>query len=173
MPEHDKNLERLCNLYEIGRIKSHELPSIAESLMAEGKETPSLVLLSILDSPYSEDKRRLFELAMSELGRRIPSQKEAAMALAREIAREIIKGNIEEYEGGTKIWKEILDYVNPIPEPLWVFKANASAIEDYMIDTEQFGSDHAALIMRCKKEIREAANKIVEERKSRNDCQRT
>lgn len=160
MSEPGMNIERLCSLYAIGRIEDYELPTIAESLIESGNKSPALVSLAILESPYRQDRKRLFEKALAELGRLIPSPEEAAIELSREVAREIVSGATDEYEGAMRIWKEILDFVDPVPETLWVFKSSASAIEDCLIDTEEHGGDHAEFIAKCRNDIRAASEKL-------------
>ena len=85
-----------------------------------------------------------------------------AINRARTIAKAILAGDLSAYEGGTKIWKNIVDHLEPpIPDALWVFKSNASAIEDCYTDTELWGSDHRELIECCEQEIIEAALQLV------------
>jgi hypothetical protein len=53
------------------------------------------------------------------------------------------------------IWKEILERLNQkIPDDLWPFKSNASAIEDCIADTEECGSDHTKTMQYCEKNNR-------------------
>ena len=45
------------------------------------------------------------------------------------IAKQIVSGDIDAYDGAQKIWKEILNNVDErIPDDLWPFKSNANAI---------------------------------------------
>ena len=54
-----------------------------------------------------------------------------ARKVAIGVAEEIVAGSVSPFDGAMHIWKEILDRLDEkIPEDLWVFKSNASAIED-------------------------------------------
>jgi len=146
----------------LGTIQANELQRCAESLAAKGLDSPSLTKLIILDSPYSEDTKVLFEKAVKEFGYAIPTQEEAAMGLVQGIADSIVNGKLSEFEGALKIWKEVLDVLEKIPDDLWVFKSEASLIESCMTDFEEHGSDHTDLINQSKANIMSAAQLILQ-----------
>jgi hypothetical protein len=146
----------------LGTLSAQELQRCAESLAAQGKDSPSLTKLIILDSPYSEDAKVLFEKAVKEFGYAIPTQEEAAMGLVQGIADSIVNGELSEFEGALKIWKEVLDVLEKIPDDLWVFKSEASLIESCMADFEEHGSDHTDLINQSKANIMSAAQLILQ-----------
>lgn len=78
------------------------------------------------------------------------------------IAKQIVIGDIDAYDGAMKIWKEILNSVDErIPDDLWPFKSNASAIEDCLWNAQDSGSNHDELIAQCKKEILQAAKLLL------------
>lgn len=80
---------------------------------------------------------------------------------ARLIAQQILKGEIPAYDGAMRIWKEVLDRLESrIPDELWPFKSNASAIEDCLWDMQDSGADHSALIATCQEEIMAAARRL-------------
>ena len=82
---------------------------------------------------------------------------------AKTISHAIVSGELSALEGGMKIWKEVVDRLEPpIPDELWVFKSNASAIEDCYTDTELWGSDHSELIQSCEQEIKNAAQNLIQ-----------
>ena len=143
-------------------IPVHELQECAEALAAQGLDSPSLTRLLILDSPYSEDTRALFEKAAQELGYAIPKKEEAVNGLVQGVAESIVKGELSEYEGAMKIWKEVLDALEKIPDDLWVFKSEASLIEDCLADFEEHGSDHTDLINASKAKIMSAAKLVFQ-----------
>ena len=130
--------------------------------MAQGLDSPSLTQLLILESPYSQDTKVLFEKAAKELGYVIPTKEKAVNGLVRGVAESIVKGELSEYEGAAKIWKEVLDVVEKIPDDLWIFKSEASVIESCMSDFEEHGSDHTDLINESKAKIMSAAKSILQ-----------
>ena len=78
------------------------------------------------------------------------------------IAQQIVSGEMEPYDGAMKIWKKALDKLEArIPDDLWPFKSNASAIEDCLWNSQESGSDNDILIAQCKKEILQAAKLLV------------
>ena len=80
------------------------------------------------------------------------------------ISRKITAGNVEPFNGAMLIWKEILDRLGDnIPEDLWIFKSNASAIEDCRFNFETGGAEHADLIGQLEAEIIEAAKSLAVE----------
>ncbi|NJN63906.1 MAG: hypothetical protein HC882_02860 [Acidobacteria bacterium] len=87
----------------------------------------------------------------------------AARLAAREIAEGIVEGRVDPFDGATIIWKRLLeDLDEPIPDDLWPFKSNASAIEDCIFEAERSGSNYDALIARCRQEIVDAARALIE-----------
>ena len=78
------------------------------------------------------------------------------------IAKQIVSGDIDAYDGAMKIWKEILNNIDEhIPDDLWPFKSNASAIEDCLWNAQDSGSNHDELFAQCKKEILQAAKLLL------------
>ncbi len=81
---------------------------------------------------------------------------------ARDIAKQIVSDELDPYDGAMKIWKQVIDQLdNPIPDELWPFKSNASAIEDCLWNARESGVDHDELIAQCKQEIVQAARALV------------
>jgi hypothetical protein len=87
---------------------------------------------------------------------------EKARILAKDIAQKIVTHEISEYEGGTMIWKEIVDRLDKCPDDLWIFKSRASAIEDCKWNAEQGGSNNDEFIWRSEQEIFNAARFLIE-----------
>ena len=76
----------------------------------------------------------------------------------RQIAAGIASGEVDPYEGALRVWKEVLDKLDGrIPDDLWSFKSNASAIEDCLWHAQDTGANHDLLINQCRDEIMEAA----------------
>lgn len=151
------NIQKLIYRNVLGTIATHKLQKCAEFLTAEGIESPSLTQLLVLDSPYSNDVRDLFEKAARELGYDIPTKEEAVNGLVRDMADAIVKGELSEYKGAMKIWKEVLVFMKEIPDDLWVFKSEASAIESCLTDFEEHGGNHTETINESKAKIMSAA----------------
>lgn len=87
-----------------------------------------------------------------------------AYSLARAIAKRIVFGEISEYVGGMKIWKEVIDKLNSkCPDDLWPFKSNSSAIEDIKWNAEQGGNRNGKLIRQCEQEIMAAAKQLTKQ----------
>ncbi|MDD3609287.1 MAG: hypothetical protein PHI49_06005 [Halothiobacillaceae bacterium] len=85
-----------------------------------------------------------------------------AYALAKATAKKIVSGELSEYEGGMKIWKEVIDKLGSrCPDDLWPFKSNASAIEDIKWNVEQGGNGNESLILQCEQEIIMAARNLA------------
>lgn len=79
----------------------------------------------------------------------------------QKISEKILSQDLSAYEGAMKIWKDILERLEQnIPDDLWSFKSNASAIQDCIADTEECGSNHTRTIQHCEKEIIDAARNI-------------
>lgn len=78
------------------------------------------------------------------------------------VATLIVSARIDAYDGAMKIWKEILDDLDErIPDDLWPFKSNASAIEDCLWDAQDSGANHDAAIVQYRTAIVEAANLLL------------
>lgn len=88
--------------------------------------------------------------------------KDDAYTLAIAIAKDIVSGEISEYEGGLRIWKEVIDKLGvKCPDDLWPFKSNASAIADIKWNAEQGGNKNEELIRQCEQEITVAAKELT------------
>lgn len=154
-------LRRLANQFVLGLVALDDIPVIAESLISDNIESPSLLRLLADVNQRHEEHNRLFQRALAELGQVLPAKEDAAVELAALIASRIGDGSVTPIVGATFIWKEIVEKLTTSPPQLWAFKSNASAIEDCIADTKQFGSDHDDLIERCNREIVDAAELLA------------
>ncbi len=85
-----------------------------------------------------------------------------AIEKSRLIAKQIASEEIDAFDGAMRIWKEVLNHLDGrIPDALWPFKSNASAIEDYVFNAQDSGANHDAQIMQCKARIVEAAKSLL------------
>lgn len=86
---------------------------------------------------------------------------------ATDIAREIAAGQLDVYEGAMRIWKEVIDKLDEslfVPDDLWPFKSNASAIEDILWNSEQTSvAPDEKLISQCRKEIMQAVENLIQQ----------
>lgn len=87
-----------------------------------------------------------------------------AYSLAKTVAKRIVSGELSEYAGGMKIWKDVIDKLgSKCPDDLWPFKSNASAIEDIKWNAEQGGNSNEKLIRQCEQEIMAAAKQLTKQ----------
>ena len=156
-------LHELACRFTLNGLPPNTLKEIAEALIVDGFESPSLIALLVCDSPYSHDRVALFSRALSELGQELPAKHDAALSVSTIIARKIVACTITPFEGAYSIWKDVLDQLDEIPRALWAFKSNASAIENCHHDTRQFGSDHIELIASCSAEIVAACHILLQQ----------
>lgn len=85
-----------------------------------------------------------------------------ALEKSRLIAKQIVSDEIDAFDGAMRIWKEVLNQLDSrIPDALWPFKSNASAIEDYLFNAQDSGSNHAIQIAQCKAQIIDAAKYLL------------
>jgi hypothetical protein len=81
---------------------------------------------------------------------------------AKLIAMQIVSGDLEPYKGAMMIWKQILDQLDErIPDDLWPFQSSASAIEDYLWNAKECGSNHDLEVANAKNEIMQAATLLI------------
>lgn len=86
-----------------------------------------------------------------------------AYSLAKALAARILSGELSAYEGGMKIWKEVVDKLgSKCPDDLWPFKSNSSAIEDIRWNAGQGGDGNEGLIRQCEQEILAAARNLAD-----------
>ncbi len=84
-----------------------------------------------------------------------------ALEKTKVIAVKIASEELDAYDGALLIWKQILDKMDArIPDILWTFKSNASAIEDYLWNAQDSASSCESQIAQCKKDIFEAAKNL-------------
>jgi hypothetical protein len=156
--------EIVC-LYAIGGIVSYKLEKVSEYMINLGADSQYLVDILLSQDLTSDELTRIFEKAISDLGYVIPSETEAAISLSKKIAIEILSGAITPYRGAMFIWKNIINHIKDIPDALWSFKSNASAIEDVLSHVKNYvdvgdGSDYDKLIQASEEEILKAAKEL-------------
>jgi hypothetical protein len=80
------------------------LPRVAAEVLAQGINSPALCALAAMDEPRAEEAFSILERVLKEAGTKLPTQREAALRLARKTAQEMLKGEVLAYEGSRQIW---------------------------------------------------------------------
>jgi hypothetical protein len=98
----------------LGEISPDEMPGIACEALELGHDGKNLRYLAGLRNPARRDLQEVVDGALRELGLQEPiSKQNAALWMAGRVAREIIEGHIEPYDGACRIW---LSYSAEVPE---------------------------------------------------------
>ena len=81
--------------FVLGWFDSFELAAVAQALVVDGYESPSLLLLA---GTYPQDLpwegHELLERSLRELGEPLPSRQEACLVFARDYARRLLDGEL-------------------------------------------------------------------------------
>ena len=101
------NLDTILARHVLSLLPVQELPGLALNAIQAGHDSPSLRQLSGASEHDTEEAHRLFAKALRELGLPVPSVPEAGLTLARDIAREVLSGDIAPYEGAKQIWDHV------------------------------------------------------------------
>src|SRR5262245_50935256 len=89
----------------LGLSVSSRLPRRAEEWLLEGYDSPSLRMLAGLTEKDIDQAVPLFKKAVMELGWPLPDRLEAVKSLSRQVARQILSGEVQPYEGSKRIWE--------------------------------------------------------------------
>lgn len=81
--------------------------SIADTLLEEGRDTPAVIQLAILESPVMAEAGPLFERVCAELSAAIPTKDEAIDELLRYHLRSIASGTTQPREGLEAVMREV------------------------------------------------------------------
>jgi hypothetical protein len=146
-------------MYVLGQLPTEELPAVALQAFEDGYNSPSLCLLAGAAASDSQQTRELFLRALIELNLNLPSLHEAALAYAREIANDILRGIISPYDGAKKIWSEVYTRFRDLKQ-LKVFVGLASEYED----DETHRDAYTSLIVEECRVLLEAEKGAVERR---------
>lgn len=93
--------------YRLGVLNAESLTSIADQLLKEGYDTPTVIQLSILDSPVTEDAAPLFEKMCAERGVQIPTNEEAVSELLHYYLESVASGTRTPQEGLRSMMVEV------------------------------------------------------------------
>ena len=115
-------------------LPSSELPVLAMLALETGFDSSSIRELAGELHPTWADSGPLFERVLHDLGIITPPPPEAAHALARHYAEQILSGAVTPYEGARHIWWQVANFFWDERE-LWqrysIFVGLASEWEDY------------------------------------------
>ena len=114
--------------YYLGDLPPEEMPGVALRALAAGHDGPALLEIARLDSPTMRDADDLFERALGEMGLSPLPGEEAGLRVARHIARKIVAGEMQPYEGAYLIWMKVWDKCGR-PDELTPFVGLASLYE--------------------------------------------
>ena len=100
-------LTRAVNEYALGKLSEKLLPQIACDALEDGYDSPSLRQLAGTQISDQDNARKLFEKCLIELAMVLPSQVDAALQGALQIAEDVVNGIVAPYEGAKQIWTHI------------------------------------------------------------------
>jgi hypothetical protein len=165
------NLQHFAARYRLGLQDSESLVSLADTMMAEGRDTPAVIQLSILEPAVMSDAGPLFERVCEEAGIVIPSKQEAVDELIhfhlkaissgeckprlgletfmRELYRPFIAGELDkEYVGDSRGLEHLIgaywnydDLIDRPREVSWDGKYGSKAITAWEHSVQQYASD--------------------------------
>ena len=144
--------------WRLGRLRSAELPALAGAALDRGLDSPALRQLAGLPASIDYEAVDLLRQVARELDIPIPDEREALLALARSIARQIVDGDVPPYDGARQIWGLCGgDY----PEELLAFVDAASDMDDFMLHKLAKPDQYEPLIAACEADIRRAAQQLA------------
>ena len=88
----------------LGLLYAEVVPEIGTRALVEGYDSPALRVVAGLIEAQSDEAIPLFKQALSELTWPLPNQREAVLLLARELAAQVLRGELSPYQGAKKIW---------------------------------------------------------------------
>ena len=131
-------LEIAASKTVLGLTPPEALPSAATAALEAGCDSPSLRALAGLTDVEVDEARSLLERALAELSLRLPSERDAVMRLAREIAAQVLEGKTSPYQGAKEIWELSLRLPGESLSDLDSFVYAASEWEDRPEDRNLF-----------------------------------
>ena len=122
----------------LGLILPDDLPDIAANALSAGMESKSLVALAGLNGSETDEARKLFERALSELGCDSMEKVDALRNYARVVSVAMLKSELAPLEGAKQIWKATLNAEVENFHDLDPFIYAASELEDRPQDRALF-----------------------------------
>jgi hypothetical protein len=141
--------------WTLGRIPGEKLALIASALLADGFETPTLRVLAGSHSRGLDGKdAALFAAAMDELGIAPPSYEEAALIVARQVARRLLVGELVPRDACADIASLTLGYDDRVERLADFF---------YLLEEWEWAAELGPADLRgAEADIREAAAQLLE-----------
>jgi hypothetical protein len=117
----------------LGELPSEALPRLATDALTRGVDSPALRELAGQSAEDVRASQDLFRTVIVELGLPTLNQAEAARALARGVAEDIIAGKLSPAAGAQSIWRSAYRRVEEEGD-LRIFVGLASELEDHPED---------------------------------------
>jgi hypothetical protein len=108
-----------------------DVTSAAAKALADGLDSPALRILAGLAGAERADIAPVLRQAAQELGMDPPTELQAALTIARSIARGIVSAEIAPYEGARRIWE--VSHEADLGHRLDAFIYDASSIDDLRV----------------------------------------
>jgi hypothetical protein len=108
----------------------HDLARVGVMALEEGFDSPAIRRLAVVDDRDSEQARSMFDRVLFELEVPMPDKREAAMILARDVAKRIVEATASAIDGANQIWNIALLARNEIGHELDAFVYAASEWND-------------------------------------------
>lgn len=122
----------------LGLLLSTDLPDAAVRALEVGCDSTSLRILAGLTVADADEAKVMFDRVLVELDVSWPAKRDAAVLLARELAKEILNGTTAPYAGAKQIWKLSLRTADGHVPELDPFIYAASAWEERPEDRVAF-----------------------------------
>lgn len=153
-------LDEAAALYGLEMASGEALVEGALSALNSGVVSDDLACLAGMTKPAMRDAAPLFEAGLSQLGRKVPTAREAALFLAGMWARRIVSGEVAPVDGALEI------------APLWNASSRIKEIspiyglaDDVYEALTAFAQADPDLKNRKQKQLEEINRKIVESAK--------
>lgn len=122
------NIDRIEALWYLGKLEPETIPDVAAELLGKDFDGPAMRALAAMTKPTLREICSL-DVLLQEIGRTPLTKPEAAMQLAKIIARDIIEEKTPPYEGARFIWTQIWNDNRDL-DRLAVFAGLADGYED-------------------------------------------
>jgi hypothetical protein len=103
------DLKSIQSRWTLGLIPVDDLPDIAAVAVSKGFESKSLLELAGLSRGETDEVRKLFELALNELGQQVMSETDALKIYAKLVSTLILESEVTPLEGAKRIWRATVD----------------------------------------------------------------
>jgi hypothetical protein len=157
----DLNIKELASFYILNFCSGQDLVAFACKALENDPKSETLVVLAGEIQPVMSVVGPLFERVLNELSITKPTKLDAQLDVAHYYARAIKTGALTPYEGACKIWWKVSNEIEHPSELLLSFVGAASEIEDLPERYKNETYDPTPNIEEYKKQIVEAANRLL------------